>query len=74
MLNLKIYSVDVFEEAGFEFQISANNYDGGVLIVAKNDIFDYIAVRYFSTAKQGKIWVDALVNSTRGVCKHFIDK
>jgi len=69
--KIKIFSLDVFEEAGFEFQISANNYDGGVLIVAKNDIFDYIAIRYFSSAKQGKTWLDNLVNSTRNLCKHI---
>ena len=71
MKKFKIFSLDVFEEAGFEIQISANNYDGGVLIVAKNDFFDYIAVRYFSSAKQGKIWLDNLVDSTRYLCKYI---
>lgn len=70
MQKFKIYSLEVFEDAGFEIQISANNY-GGVLIVAKNDIFHYIAVRYFSSFKPGEEWLDSLVNSTRAMCRYI---
>ena len=68
---MKVYSLTK-SEAGFEFQISSNNLDGGVLIVTKNDIFSYFSVKYFSSPEQGSRWIDHMVNNARGLSKYII--
>lgn len=71
--DFKVFSVDVIKRAGFEFKVSGNNYDGGVLIVAKNDLLNYTSVKYFPNPKSGKEWVDGLVNSTRNICRIILE-
>jgi hypothetical protein len=68
---MKVYSLTK-SEAGFDFQISSNSLDGGVLIVTQNTIFSYFSVKYFSSAEQGRKWIDSMVNNARGLSKYII--
>lgn len=73
MNDVKVISLDPFERAGFTFKLSGNNYDGGVLVVAKSDLFKYFAVRYFSTPHLASEWINDLVDSARSACRHIVD-
>ena len=73
MEDFKVFSLDTIERAGFEFKISSNNYDGSVLIFAKNDFLSYASFRYFSSPKQGSEWIDKLVSTTKALYRQFLD-
>jgi len=73
MDDFKIYSLDSMKRAGFDIKVSGNNYDGGVLVVVKHDVFGYSRVQYFSTPAKGREWLDNLVYSTRLVCRDILD-
>lgn len=74
MQDFKVFSLEPIEEAGFIFQISANNYDGHIIIFAKNDFLSYTRFRSFSSSKQGRKWIDDLVSSTRIICQQILDE
>jgi hypothetical protein len=71
--GFKVYSLEEIHRAGFTFKVSGNNYDGGVLIYAQNVFLGYSRIKYFSSPKLGREWVDNMVNSARDMCKHILE-
>lgn len=74
MQDFSVFSLDVIERAGFNFKVSSNNYDGGVLIIATHDFFGYSTIKYFPSAQQAREWTDSLVDSTKNVCRSILDE
>lgn len=70
MQKIKNFSLDI-ERGGFVFNISCNNLDGGVIIVAQNDIFSYFSIKSFSSAKQASEWINDMVNNARNLGKYI---
>lgn len=70
---MMVTSLDPIDRAGFTFKVSGNNYDGGVLVVAKSDLFKYLAVRYFSTPALASEWIHDLVDSAKSACRDIVD-
>lgn len=73
MEDFKVYSLEIIKRAGFDIKVSGNNYDGGVLVVIKHDAFGYNRIKYFSSPKQGREWIDDLVAQTRAVCRDILE-
>jgi len=67
--DFKIFSLDVKERCGYEFKISSNNFDGGVIVISKNDFHRYFTIKSFPDAKSAREWIDDLVSSTRNIYK-----
>jgi hypothetical protein len=69
MQDFKVFSLDTIEKSNIKFKISANNYDGSVIIFAKNDISGHAFFKCFSSSKQGREWVDELVSAAKIIHK-----
>lgn len=67
-----VISLDTINRGGFQFKVSANNYDGSVFLIAKSDLFNYFTIKCFPDSKSARQWVDNLVSTTRIMCSDIL--
>jgi len=60
MKTLKVISPPTVYLEGYEIKISENDYDGSVLVIAKNDILKYFSIKYFPDVEQARKWYNNL--------------
>lgn len=61
MKEITVFSLDLITKNNWVFKVSANDYENGVLVFAKHDVYCYYRCRYFSNHNDAKEWINSLV-------------
>ena len=67
MSNCTLTSLEPIERCGWTFKVSANEYDGSVLVFALYHPIGYARVKHFCTDIDAREWIDSLVSYTKEI-------